>query len=176
MLEPLVVVALWEVEAELRAARLLALERAGHDALRAVEHVPELDRPEHVLVEDRAAVVDVGALGLALEAADDLERLREARLVAEDRALLVHHRAELVLDLRDAPAGAVIAAQDALDHLLLEGERLRRGGRHAHAAGPLRGVGARAAAEDQRVQERVGPEPVAAVDGDAGDLAGGVEA
>ncbi len=51
------------------------------------------------------------------------------------------------------------------------------GGRgHRHRAGPLRGVGAGAAAEDQRVQQRVGPEPVAAVDGDAGDLAGRVEA
>src|SRR5215213_10433556 len=109
VLEPLVVVALGEVEAELRAARLLALERAGHDALRAVEHVPELDRAEDVLVEDGAAVVDVGRLGLALEAADDLERLREARLVAEDGALLVHHRAELVLDLRDPAAAAMIA-------------------------------------------------------------------
>src|SRR5215212_11695631 len=66
VLEPLVVVALGEVEPELRAARLLALERADHDALRAVEHVPQLDRPEHVLVEDGPAVVDVSALRLAL--------------------------------------------------------------------------------------------------------------
>ena len=44
VLEPLVVVALGEVEPELRPARLLALERADDDALRAVEHVAELDR------------------------------------------------------------------------------------------------------------------------------------
>src|SRR4051794_19924976 len=55
VLEPLVVVALREVGAELRPARLLALQRADHDALRAVEHVAELDRAQHVLVEDRAA-------------------------------------------------------------------------------------------------------------------------
>ena len=44
---------------------------------------------------------------------------------------------------------------------------------------PLGAVGrvlAGAAAEDQRVEQRVGAEPVAAVDGDAGALAGGVEA
>ena len=38
------------------------------------------------------------------------------------------------------------------------------------------GVGAGAAAEDQRVEQRVGAEPVAAVDRDAGGLAGRVEA
>ena len=40
----------------------------------------------------------------------------------------------------------------------------------------LGGVLAGAAAEDQRVEQRVGAEAVAAVDRDAGDLAGGVEA
>src|SRR3954451_19359938 len=58
VLEPLVVVALREVEAELRAARLLALQRPDDDALRAVEHVAELDRSQDVLIEDRALVVD----------------------------------------------------------------------------------------------------------------------
>ena len=38
------------------------------------------------------------------------------------------------------------------------------------------GVLARAPAEDQRVEQRVGAEAVAAVDRDAGHLAGGVEA
>ena len=40
----------------------------------------------------------------------------------------------------------------------------------------LGGVLARAPAEDQRVQQRVGAEAVAAVDRDAGHLAGGVQA
>ena len=52
----------------------------------------------------------------------------------------------------------------------------REAARRAHAGGALRGVLAGAAAEDQRVQQRVGAEPVAAVDGDAGDLARGVQA
>src|SRR3954447_2590521 len=69
-LEPVVVVALGEVGAELGAPRLLALDRRDDGALRAVEHVPQLDRAEHVLVEDRAVVVDVGRLRLLLEAAD----------------------------------------------------------------------------------------------------------
>src|SRR3954451_3915018 len=58
VLEPLVVLALREVETELGAARLLALERSDDDALRRVEHVAELDGAEDVLVEHRAAIVD----------------------------------------------------------------------------------------------------------------------
>ena len=44
------------------------------------------------------------------------------------------------------------------------------------ALGALGGVDPGAPAEDQGVEQRVGAEPVAAVDRDAGDLAGGVEA
>ncbi len=62
MLEPLLVVALGEVGAELRAARLLALDRGDDGRLGAVDHEAELDRAEHVLVEDRPAVVDPGVL------------------------------------------------------------------------------------------------------------------
>ena len=65
---------------------------ASDDALGAVEHVPQLDRAQHVLVEDRAAVVDAGRLGLLLEPADDLQARAQARLVAEHRAVAVHRR------------------------------------------------------------------------------------
>src|SRR4051812_18434625 len=58
VLQPLVVVAVGEVGAELRATRLRALDRADHDALRVVEHEAQLDRSEQVLVENRALVVD----------------------------------------------------------------------------------------------------------------------
>src|SRR4051794_25375640 len=175
VLEPLVVVALRVVEPELGAARLLALERAHHDRLGAVEHVAELDRPQHVLVEDRAAVVDVGGAALLLEALDDLHRLGQPRLVAEHRALLVHHRAELVLDLGDPPP-ALPAREDLVDQLLLGGQAGLGGRRHRHLGGPRGGVLAGAAAEDQRVEQRVGAQQVAAVDRDAGHLAGRVEA
>src|SRR3954447_7701645 len=77
VLEPLVVVALREVQPELRAARLAALQRGDDDALGAVEHEAELERAQHVLVEDRAAIVDRRAPGLLLEAPDDLVRLQE---------------------------------------------------------------------------------------------------
>src|SRR3954469_9171223 len=175
VLEPLVVVALRVVEPELGAARLLALERAHHDRLGAVEHVAELDRPQHVLVEDRAAVVDVGGAALLLEALDDLHRLGQPRLVAEHRALLVHHRAELVLDLGDPPP-ALPAREDLVDQLLLGGQAGLGGRGHRHLGGPRGGVLAGAPAEDQRVEQRVGAQPVAAVDRDAGPLAGRVEA
>ena len=62
MLEPLLVVSLREVGAVLGAAALRAVQRADAGALGVVEHEAELDRAEHVLVEDRAAVVDVGGL------------------------------------------------------------------------------------------------------------------
>ena len=65
--------------------------------------------PEHVLVEDGAAVVDVGRLRLLLEPAHDLVGVAQARLVAEDGDVAVHLGAELVLDLRDAPAGPLAA-------------------------------------------------------------------
>ncbi len=54
-------------------ARLLALLSRDDDRLRTVEHVAELDRADHVLVEDRAAVVDRRLGRLLLEPADDLE-------------------------------------------------------------------------------------------------------
>src|SRR6202035_1913024 len=100
VLEPLLIVALGEVGPELGAPGLLALDRAHHGRLGAVEHVAELDRPEHVLVEDGAFVVDVGARRLLCEALDDLVRLLEALLVAVDGHVLVHRLAELLLDLR----------------------------------------------------------------------------
>src|SRR3954451_12646365 len=138
VLEPLVVVALRVVEPELGAAGLLALERAHDDGLGAVEHVAELDRAQDVLVEHRAAVVDVGLRRLLLEAADRLVRRGQALLVPEHRALLVHHRPELVLDLGDAPAAA-LAAEDVVDHAVLVGELRLGGRRHRHAGGALRG-------------------------------------
>ena len=105
-----VVVALGVVGAELRAARLLALDRRDDRRLGAVEHVAELDRAEHVLVEDRAAVVDRRP-----SPASSFRRRTiscafvQALLVAVDGDVLVHHRAELVLDLRDPPAAALAA-------------------------------------------------------------------
>src|SRR4051794_6393161 len=174
VLEPLVVVALGEVEPELGPAGLLALQRAHHDALGHVEHVPQLDRPENVLVEHRPAVVDGRGLRLLLEPADDRVRLGEPLLGAEHRDLLVHHLAELLADLGDpAPAGAPHQPGDLAPGVLQHGPRARR---HLHLRGAVGGVLAGAAAEDQRVQQRVGAEPVAAVHRHAGHLAGRVEA
>src|SRR5579859_7866896 len=58
VLEPLLVVALGEVGAVLRSARLLALDRRDNRRLGAVDHEAELERAEDVLVEDRPAIVD----------------------------------------------------------------------------------------------------------------------
>src|SRR3954454_483633 len=115
VLQPLVVVALGVVGAELRPARLLALDRGDDDGLRAVEHVPELDRSENVLVEDRPAIVDVRSLLLLLQAPHALVRLAQPGLVAEHGDVAVHHRAELVLDLGDPAAAVALAGDDPLD-------------------------------------------------------------
>src|SRR3954468_15503723 len=96
VLQPLVVVARGVVGAELRAARLLALDRGDDDRLGAVEHVAELDGAEHVLVEDRAAVVDVRGALLLLEAAHDLVGLAQPGLVAVHGHVPVHDRPEHV--------------------------------------------------------------------------------
>src|SRR3954452_19207363 len=176
VLEPDVVVALGVVGAELRPARLLALDRGDDDRLRAVEHVPELDGSENVLVEDGAAIVDVRGLLLLLEATDDLERLAQAGLVAEDRAVAVHDRAELVLDLRDPPAAVALAGDDPLDRPLVCVQRAAAGVGHGHVRRAVRRVLAGPGAEDERVEQRVRAEAVAAVDRHARDLAGGVEA
>src|SRR4029079_17977775 len=109
VLQPLLIIALGEVGPVLGAAALPALQRRDAGALGVVEHVAELDRAEDVLVEDAAAVVDVGGLGLLLESAHGLQRLLDPGLVAEDRDLGVQRRAQLLLDLRDAATRALLA-------------------------------------------------------------------
>ncbi len=171
------VVALGEVGAELRAARLLALERRDHGGLRAVDHVAELDRAEHVLVEDRAAVVDPGALGLLAQAPDRLQRALQPRLVAEHGRVLVHRfrRApSLISDTRRPSCGrAMIASMRAASSRSCAFASTSGIPMLAARAGR---VFARAPAEDQRVEQRVGAEAVAAVDRHARDLAGRVQA
>src|SRR5262249_49917269 len=88
--------------------------------------------------------------------------------------VLVHRRAELGLDLGDA-APVALAADDLVDLRLLVADVRVRNRRRAHRGGVLGGVLAGAAAEDQRVEQRVRAEAVAAVHGDAGALAGGVQ-
>ena len=90
--------------------------------------------------------------------------------------MLVHRLAELELDLGDAPALAALAADDVGDLLLLVGEDRARGDAEVGPLGAVGRVLAGAAAEDERVEEGVGAQAVAAVDRDAGALAGGVEA
>jgi hypothetical protein len=80
------------------------------------------------------------------------------------------------LTSEDAAAGALLAAEDRRDLGLLLVEHRLGGAAQLMRLARGGGVLAGAAPEDQRVEQRVGAEPVAAVDGDAGDLSGGVEA
>src|SRR6185437_3742170 len=82
---------------------------------------------------------------------------------------------ELLLDLRDAPSGA-FAGDDGIDVRGVAAHLVVADLGHAHAAGPRGRVLARASAEDQRVEQGVRAEAVAAVDRDAGHLTGGIEA
>src|SRR5204863_5890846 len=146
-----------------------------HHGLGAVQHVPQLDHAQHVLVEHRPAIVDPHALGLLLEAPDGLEAGVQALGVAEHGAVAVHRLAELVLEL-GYPAPVAVPADDRVDPGLLVGQpRVEVAVGHGHLDGPGRGILAGPATEDQGVEQRVGAQPVAAVHRDAGAPAGGVE-
>ena len=148
---------------------------ADDGRLGAVEHVPELESPEHVLVEHRAAVVDPRRLRVLLEAVDDLQAGLQPFLVTEDGGVVVHRDAELVLDLGYAPA-AVLARDDRVDLVDVALELWHPVDlRHAHRLGAFGRVLAGPPPEDERVEQRVRAEPVAAVYRDAGDLAGRVQ-
>src|SRR2546423_1169681 len=75
VLEPVLVVALGEVGSVVGAAALRAVDRREDSRLGAVEHEPELERREDVLVENASAVIDRNRLVLLLQALDHLERL-----------------------------------------------------------------------------------------------------
>src|SRR5204862_4632633 len=115
------------------------------DRLRVLEHEVQLQCPQHVLVENGSLVVDPDRLGLFLEAADRLERLAEALLVAEDGDVLVHDLAELGLDLRDA-AALLRAIDDLANPALLFLDDRPRDVRLRDTARDLRGLNAGAAA------------------------------
>src|SRR5680860_1022269 len=122
-------------------------------------------------VEDGAVVVDVGRAGLLPQTLDRLQRLADSLLVTEHSDVAVHRLAHLAADLRDPAARALLAAQQVGHPPLLvlqyRGRRLARLG----ALGARGGVHPGVLAEDQRVQQGVGAQPVAAVNRDAGDLA-----
>ena len=177
VLQPLLVVALRVVGAEVRAAALGAVDRRDHGRLRAVQHVSQLDRAEQVLVEDRAVVVDRHPFVLLLQALHRLERrLRPlpSRNTATSLSIVGAQLGSRSSDTRRAwpgsrPISSAIcrssSASTAAD-----------GGFKHHVACALRRVRAGAAAEHERVEQRVRAQAVAAVDRDAGALARRVQA
>ena len=139
-----------------------------------LEQEAELERLREVAVEDVALVLDDDPLVALAQAADDLALLAHLLLAAEDAEVLVHRRGHLVADA--VRALAVGPVEQRLQLALGVGER--RLGRRDHGVVP-RPVGRRPAgapAEGDRLHERVAAQAVGAVDGDAGALAGGVEA
>ena len=89
--------------------------------------------------------------------------------------MAVHHIAQLVLDLRHPPA-LVRARDDLLDLGRLAPQRRARVQlRHRDRRRARSRVLAGSASEDQRVQQRVCAQPVAAVHRHAGDLAGRIQ-
>src|SRR5207249_1370194 len=107
--------------------------------------------------------------------ADDFERLVQTLLVAEDRDVLVHRLAELGLDLGYAPA-ILRPAHDLADAAVLVVDLGPGDVGVGDATSHVGRVHTGAAAEDQRVEQRVRAQAVAAVNRHAGDLTGCIEA
>jgi hypothetical protein len=99
----------------------------------------------------------------------------QTRLVAEDGHVLVHDLAELGLDLGDATA-FLRAVDDLADAALFVLDDRPGDVRLRDAERDLGGMDTRAAAEDERVEQRVRAQAVTPVDRDACHFAGGVEA
>ena len=178
VLHEVLVVALGEVgRARVGAARLLARDPGLEHAGAEVEQVAELDRLGQVAVEDGALVLDHDAAVVPPpELVDDPDLLLHLVRVAEDAEVLEHRLAELVADL-PRPL-AVLDGEEAVHPGLGVGARslgvpVRRRGAAERVLGR---VPARASPERDRLHQRVAAEAVRAVDGDARDLAGGVEA
>ena len=130
VLEPRVVVALGEVEAELRPAGLLALQRAHHDALGHVEHVPELDGAQHVLVEDVPRSSTAATLASSLS-----RRMISCASVRPASSRNTAHFSFIIVPssslISEIAAAARLAAQDLVDHPPARpGQGGARGGGH----------------------------------------------
>ncbi len=160
----------------MRAAALLARQRAGDDALAAIEQIAEFERLQQIGVVGARVVVDGDALVALLQVEQDPVHLAQALLVAHHRCLVEHLLLQGGADLSGLLDRAGRLAQQPLDLVAREGVGIGRQRRPVGGLDELGGVAARAAPEDDEVDERVGAEPVGAVDRDAGALAGRVEA
>src|SRR5204863_5589010 len=123
----------------------------------------------------RAAVVDVGPRQLLLERLYAVERSLDPFLVTEDSDEAVHGLAQLTAQDRNAPAAVVGPADELADLALRVPERRLARARCVDLLRPRRGVLAGAAAEDERVEQGVGAQPVATVNRHARDLPGRVQ-
>ena len=157
------------------AAALGAVDAGEDDRLGAIEQVLQLQGEEEVCVVDLALVIH-RHLGVAPLQLLDLPALSLQPFGgAKDAHVLVHRDAQVPAHLRDAVAVLRTVQQRLQAQVLLidDAVRHRRGARGASEGG---GGDGGAPPEDHRIEQRVGPQPVAAVNADAGRLAGGVEA
>ncbi len=174
--QEVLVVAVGEVVGpRVRAAALLAREPGDDHAVGELEQEAELERLGEVVVEHLALVVDDDALVALAQAGDDLPLLLHLLLAAEDAEVLVHRRGELVADRPRALA--LVPVEQRLE-LGLGVAAARQSGTAASSNRNARSAASQAGApaEGDRLHQRVAAEPVRAVDRDAGDLAGRVQA
>src|SRR4029078_12703875 len=106
VLHPVLVVAIGEIGARLRAARFLA--RLGRDDRRArgLDEVVELERFDSRRIEDLRLVLDEGAPVARGELPDPLDPLHQVLREAEYPAIGLHDPAQVVADVGHALAGA----------------------------------------------------------------------
>src|ERR1700681_4608223 len=171
--QPLVVVAVGEVGARLRAARLRAVDRAEHDRLRDVGQALCFQQPDQVGVERLGLVLDGHGLRHLARLAQPVHAGSQVGVVAEDERVVAHCVVDGFAYL--AVPLAAFAREDAVDALPLGLERLL-GRFDLEVFDVVARVAPRARAEHDRLEQRVAAEPVRAMDRDARALARSVDA
>ena len=175
MLEPVLVVSVGHVGAGVRAAALVAFQRAEDDGLSAVQHEAELQREDQVGVEDLALVVYDDLVVPGAQFVEIVECGPHPFVITEDGEVSVHRLAEIASDGAEELA-ATVAGKNVPNLCYVDVSRVVVDVGVLLGPDVVGGVLAGTSTEDEGVEERVRAEAVAAVDADTGRLARSVEA
>src|SRR5579863_2940539 len=173
MLQPVGVVALGEILAEVRAAALLANERALDEGFREIDHPTQFDRFQQLRIVLVSAVLEPDFAVAVANLAQLVTHGQEAVGIAEDAGLIHHLVLQRIADVRGALAA--VRPHRLPDHGTGALVGLRRERRPVILPNELGGVAPGPPPEHQDIDQRVGAQAIRAMDGDAGALAGGIE-
>ena len=165
------------IQALVRTARFLAVDRRVGHRLSHVELIVELDGHQPVGVPDARLVVDADVLEALAQFAQLVAGRLHRVMQTVDAAAVFHGLGHFLADRGDAlgPASLGLERGDTLfDRLRLLEQAGRVAGRHV--LGALGGLDTGHLAEDQQFGQRVRTQTVGAVDADARAFADGVEA